>query len=209
MFAFTAPVMTSPSAWRGEATNCTPNLDISKTTFPSALSSDSQPPQLPATTERSLNDRPSSERIPFSNARTGSGSPVTVSSPLRVLLDIEISCVYLTRRSPSSTASSGEKRHDPRSMTGSPSLRARNASVGTTGSARLNPFSAWRISIAGRPRKRAGNSGAYRGYRFRLEGAARNARINSSMHGLRLRLLAAWTASSFPAATNHGPRRKD
>ncbi len=40
-FAFTVPVITSPSAWRGEATNCTPNRARSNTTLLTVSNEDS------------------------------------------------------------------------------------------------------------------------------------------------------------------------
>ena len=61
---------------------------MSKTTFESAANSDSQPLQLPATTERSRSDLPRIPRIFSSRARASSTSPVAVTNPSRVLVAI-------------------------------------------------------------------------------------------------------------------------
>jgi len=86
MLRLTAPVTTMPSAWRGEATNWMPKRERSKTTLPRACSSASQPPQLPATTERSRSALPKSRRIRSSSARASSISPAGETSPSRVEL---------------------------------------------------------------------------------------------------------------------------
>ena len=68
MFSLTGPVMTKPSACRGEATNWMPNRPRSKTTVPSTFRSASHAPDPPALTWRSLSDRPKSRRVFWSKA---------------------------------------------------------------------------------------------------------------------------------------------
>src|SRR5229473_3264368 len=63
MFSVTGPVMSSPSACRGEATNWMPKRAKSKTGVPSTFTSDSQPLQPPALTTRSFSDRPKRRRV--------------------------------------------------------------------------------------------------------------------------------------------------
>src|SRR5262250_3189533 len=58
IFSVTGPVITTPSACRGEATNWMPNRPRSKTTVLSTFRSDSQALQPPADTCRNLSDRP-------------------------------------------------------------------------------------------------------------------------------------------------------
>lgn len=74
MFSVTGPVTTTPSAWRGEATNWIPKRDRSNCTLPAALSSASQPLQPPAETWRSLSERPKRRRIRSSSAAASLGS---------------------------------------------------------------------------------------------------------------------------------------
>src|SRR5574337_981519 len=62
MFAVTGPVISRPSAWRGDATYWIPNRPRSNTTVPSTLTSASQPLQPPALTTRSLSERPNNRR---------------------------------------------------------------------------------------------------------------------------------------------------
>jgi len=70
MFSEWAPVTSSPSAWRGEATNWTPKRARSQPTEFSTLVSSSQPLQPPAETWRSLRDRPKIRRV---SSRRGNG----------------------------------------------------------------------------------------------------------------------------------------
>ena len=60
MFSVTGPVIRSPSAWRGDATNWMPKRPRSNTTVESTLVSASQALQPPALTCRSLSERPKS-----------------------------------------------------------------------------------------------------------------------------------------------------
>ena len=84
MFSVTGPVTTTPSAWRGDATNWMPKRERSNCMFPAALSSASQPLHPPADTCRSLSERPKSRFIFASSAAASCGaSPDTVSSSRR------------------------------------------------------------------------------------------------------------------------------
>ena len=121
MFVFTAPVITSPSAWRGEATNWTPKRARSNTTFPRATSSASQPLQLPATTDRRRKDRPNSCRIRRSSATASSTSPSGLCSPARVLAAMRWSLVNARAPFGHAAASSGANSDAPTSTVGGPS----------------------------------------------------------------------------------------
>ena len=59
------PVITSPSAWRGEATKSIPNLPISKLTFDAAFNSISHPLQPPAETCLNFRDLEKTDVISF------------------------------------------------------------------------------------------------------------------------------------------------
>ena len=65
MFPDIGPVMSMPSAWRGEATMSIPKRPMSKLAFPQALSSHSHPLQPAADTCRSFNDEPKIFLISF------------------------------------------------------------------------------------------------------------------------------------------------
>ena len=67
MFCVTGPVMSNPSAWRGEATNWMPNRPKSNTTVLSTFTSASQPLQPPALTWRSFSEWPN-KRLDFSSS---------------------------------------------------------------------------------------------------------------------------------------------
>ena len=62
MFFVTGPVMSRPSAWRGDATNWMPKRPRSQPMVPSTLVSASQAPQPPALTWRRRSERPKSLR---------------------------------------------------------------------------------------------------------------------------------------------------
>src|SRR5215468_5116300 len=93
MLRVTGPVTRRRSAWRGEATKCTPNRSLSYTGLVSPVISSSQPLQEPASTSRIASARPNRRRARSSTSwsrRTTSlllGGRGSVASPTRRILE--------------------------------------------------------------------------------------------------------------------------
>src|SRR6266542_5660802 len=76
MFRVTGPVTKSMSAWRGEATKCTPKRSLSYTGLMRPVISSSQPLHEPASTSRIASARPNSRRArPSTSCRRRTTSP--------------------------------------------------------------------------------------------------------------------------------------
>src|SRR5260370_22446848 len=176
MVAVTGPVMSSPSACRGEATYWMPKRPRSKTGVESTFTSDSQPLHPPALTTRSFSDRPNSCRN-FSSraaARGYSWGPRS-TRPSRIREARRYSVVKAMAPSGHACTHSGQKRQRPRSSrkpaSGCSALRAppvagkarssglEMAPVGQASTQARQPSAQREGSSTGSPRKRSGSVG--------------------------------------------------
>ena len=165
MFSVTGPVISRPSAWRGEATNWMPKRPRSKTTVPSTLTSASQALQPPALTWRSLSERPKSRRV-FVVERRARAAAARRRDHDQVV----------ARRAPpggsrcvNAIAPARDRPSAHRCRRGSGRGRARSArrrraiaSVGHASAQARQPSAHFAASSTGRPRKRSGSVGRVR-----------------------------------------------
>src|SRR5664279_3745651 len=157
MFSVTGPVMRSPSAWRGEATNWIPNRPRSQPIVPRTLTSALQALQSPALTTRSFSERPNSRRSFRSSASaSGSACPVRTRSSRRRTASRK-SCVNAIAPSGQAVTHSVQNRHRPRSSASGPSPPI--ASVGQTSAHARHPSGHFAGSRMGAPRYRSGIGG--------------------------------------------------
>src|SRR5712692_1724412 len=162
MFSVTGPVMSSPSACRGEATYWMPKRARSKTGVPSTLTSASQPLHPPALTTRSLRDRPKSRRSsPSSAAARGYSWEPRSTRPSRVRAASRCSVVKAMAPSGQACTHSSQKRQRPRSRRRLPS--AEMAPVGQASAQARQPSAQRDGSSTGSPRKRSGSPGGSSG----------------------------------------------
>src|SRR4030095_16726903 len=162
MFRLTAPVIKSPSAWRGDATNWIPKRPRSKTTVLSTFTSASQPLPPPALTCRSLSERPNRRRARASSASASRSVRLSVIRSSRRRVASRQSEPNAIAPSGHASTHSVQNKHRPRSMR-SPESSAASACVGHASTHARQPSGQRVASSAGAPRKRSGNSGAASG----------------------------------------------
>src|SRR6266446_2523948 len=162
MFSVTGPVISRPSACRGEATYWIPKRPRSKTGVPSTLTSALQALQSPALTTRSLSDLPKRRRSFCSSAAArGYSSGPRSTRASRVLAARRYSVVKAMAPSGQAWTQSGQNRQRPRSRR-NPSL-ADIAPVGHASTQALQPSEQREGSSTGSPRKRSGIAGGESG----------------------------------------------
>src|SRR5262249_2546536 len=157
MFAVTGPVISRPSACRGDATNWRPKRPRSKTIVPRTLTSASQALQPPALTTRSFSERPNSRRSRSSSACDRATNGPRVSSSPRVRAANRYSCEWTMAPSGHACTHSGQKRQRPRSTRSPPSWA--RAPVGHASMHASHPSGHLVGSTTGNPRKRSGSAG--------------------------------------------------
>src|SRR6266581_993053 len=164
MLAVTGPVISNPSAWRGEATNWMPKRERSKTTVFRTFTSTSHPLHPPALTWRSFSERPNRRSACRSRARAS--RTVSPSITRSSLVRAAIRWSGENRPAPAGQAfsHSPQKRHRPRSSASRPPSR-RRAPVGQVSTQERHPSGHFAGSRTGRPRNLSGIGGTLEGYR--------------------------------------------
>src|SRR3990172_7911455 len=158
MFSEIAPVISRPSACRGDATNWIPKRLRSQATVFSTFTSSSHALQPPALTWRSLRERPKRLRSrPCSAPASSSSRSDRGIRSARVRTASRWSRLYWSAPSGHALTQSVQKMQRPISMP-SPSRRS-IARVGQASAHAAQPSGHLEASIRGRPRNRSGSDG--------------------------------------------------